>query len=184
MPITAGLELPLLTIVAPVLCFIIDLWRQPQRLLRFLAHSTALYAALSPLTFIAVTGYIATGKARFLVTGDRTERLPVLARAGFGLEGLRRWLAETHPDAGGVRMFEAVMGALFLGCAIIGAQLGFIGLSLAFMLLPVLHVTGWARRWVRVAVWAPFLVFLSGLALGVAGVAGMQPVFFGYGFHF
>lgn len=174
----------LLTIVAPVLCFILDLWRQPQRLLRFLAHSTALYAALSPLTFIAVSGYLATGKARFLVTGDRTEQLPVLARAGFGFDGVRRWLTETHPDARGVRLFEGAMGVVFLGCAVIGAQLGFIGLSLAFLLLPVMHATGWSRRWVRLAVWVPFLVFLSGLMLGVAGVAGLQPVFFGYGFHF
>ena len=174
----------LLTIVAPVLCFILELRRRPLRLLRFLTHSTALYAALSPLTFVAVLGYVATGKARFLVTGDRTARLPVLARAGFGFDGLRRWLTETHPDARGVRLFEFGMGLIFLCCALIGAQVSFIGLSLAFLLLPVMHGAGWERSWVRKAVWVPFLVFLAGLSLGVAGVAGLQPVFFGYGFHF
>ena len=174
----------MLTMFAPVLCFILDMWHKPLRLLRFLAHSTALYAALSPLTFVAVSGYLTTGKARFLVTGDRTERLPVIARAGFGNGALRRWLTETHPDTRSVRAFEMAMGAVFLVCAVIGAQLSFLGISLAFLLLPVLHQAGWSRTWVRAVIWVPFAVFLAGLSLGVAGVAGLQPVFFGYGFHF
>ena len=59
-----------LTILAPVMCFVIEMWKTPLRLFRFLTHSTALYAALSPLSSICVLGYLVTRKARFLVTGD------------------------------------------------------------------------------------------------------------------
>lgn len=174
----------LLTILGPILCFIIALRRQPVRLFRFLCHSTALYAALSPLSFVSVAGFAATGKARFLVTGDS------VGDGGRGSRGraegnrIERWLAETHPDSGAVRAFEFAMGALFLCCAIIGAQIGFVGLALAFLLLPLMHSVEWDARFVRVAVFLPFSILAIGVAIGSLGVAGLTPVFFGYGFHF
>jgi cellulose synthase/poly-beta-1,6-N-acetylglucosamine synthase-like glycosyltransferase len=174
----------LATILAPILCFVLALYRKPWKLFKFLTHSTALYAALSPLTFVAVVGYAITGKARFLVTGDRNEGPVNLARAGVSFDGFNKWLSETHPDTSAVRIFELTMGIVFLVCAILGAQISFVGLSLAFLLLPVLHKIGWGSRFARAAIWVPFGVFLAGLLLGVSSVFGMQPVFFGYGFHF
>lgn len=46
----------LLTFISPVLCFIIALANKPVKLFRFLSHSTALYAALSPPHPLARTG--------------------------------------------------------------------------------------------------------------------------------
>ncbi|MBL7775931.1 MAG: glycosyltransferase, partial [Saprospiraceae bacterium] len=61
----------LLTFFAPVLSFVVALAGQPLKLFRFLSHSTALYAALTPLSSIGVLAYMISGKAIFLVTGDQ-----------------------------------------------------------------------------------------------------------------
>ena len=174
----------LLTIVAPVLCFVFALHRQPLRLFRFLTHSTALYAALSPLSFASVVGYALTRKARFLVTGDvAAGRTLESARAG-PLTRLKRFFTDTHPDSPAMRRFEIGMGAVFVITALVSVQISFIGVALAFMLLPLMHTIGWDNRLVKRLVWAPFAIILFGISLGGLGVAGLQPVFFGFGFHF
>ena len=43
-------------LLSPILCFILEMWRRPLRLLRFLTHSTSLYAALAPLSTMSVLG--------------------------------------------------------------------------------------------------------------------------------
>lgn len=166
-----------MTIVAPILCFIIELASRPLRLVRFLTHSTALYSALSPLSFISVIGYALTRKAQFLVTGAAGART---ARGG----GVREFLARTHPDATGVQVIEFGLGAGFLAAALMTFQIGFVGVAIGFMLLPLMHDRGWKHRSIRWLIWAPFAMVALGLSLGVAGVFGLQPVFFGFGFHF
>lgn len=164
----------LLTIIAPVLCFVIDLWRTPLRLLRFLTHSTALYAALSTLSFLSVLGYVATRKAQFYVTGDASSA----ARATL------RSLGDTHPDSRTVRAAELLAGAAFLASAVATVQPGFAGIAMAFILLPLMHTHGWRHPVLGPLAWIPFALIGCGIALGAAGVAGLQPVFFGFGFHF
>lgn len=167
----------MMTIVAPILCFIVELSRRPLRLLRFLAHSTALYAALSPLSFVAVVGYALTRKAQFLVTGAASGR----GEAG---RGLRRFLERTHPDATAVQAIEFGLGAGFLVAALMTFQVSFVGVALGFMMLPLMHDLGWRHPALRWALWAPFVMIVAGVLLGAAGVLGLQPVFFGFGFHF
>jgi hypothetical protein len=72
------------TIGSPLLCFVLAMRRTPLRLARSLAHSTALYATLAPLTVVAVAGFVVTGQATFFVTGiDRSPpRQPVDVAAG------------------------------------------------------------------------------------------------------
>lgn len=167
----------LVTIVAPILCFVLELWKTPIRLFRFLTHSTALYAALSTLSFISVLGYGATRKAQFYVTGDTSDvASPQAIR--------KRRLTDTHPDSVCVRGLEIVTGIAFLASAIATVQLGFAGVALAFTLLPVMHSLGWKHPFVGPLSWLPFALILSGVGLGALGVAGLQPVFFGFGFHF
>lgn len=164
-----------LTVLAPVLCFIVELWRRPWTLLRFLTHSASLYAALSPLTFISVLGFALTRKARFLVTGDT---------AGNGAVSLSKFWSETHPDTRGVRGFELFAALTFAIAAIVGFQISFLGLAVGFALLPIMHSIGWSPRPVRALVWVPFSLILAGIGLGSLGVMGLAPVFFGFGFHF
>lgn len=168
----------LLTIVAPILCFIIDLAAKPVRLARFLADSTALYAALSPLSFIAVVGYLFTRKAQFLVTGSTAPR-----GAG-GAASVREFWSRTHPDYPGVQAFEIGMGAIFLLTAIATFQISFAGVALGFMALPLMHRSGWKQGAPGAVVWAPFVLMMAGIALGATSVMGLPAVFFGFGFHF
>jgi cellulose synthase/poly-beta-1,6-N-acetylglucosamine synthase-like glycosyltransferase len=173
----------LATIVAPVLCFVVALARTPLRLLRFLAQSTALYAALSPLSFINVMGFAATRKARFLVTGDNANNSAT--PTGPSLRSrLAGFFAETHPDSALVRAFEVVAGLVFATAAVVSWQVGFLGVALGFLLLPAMHSLGWEHRLVRTVVWVPFTLMVLGIGLGGLGILGLQPVFFGLGFHF
>ena len=172
-----------LTILAPVLCFIVELWRQPARLFRFLCHSTALYAALSPLSFLGVFGYMVTRKARFLVTGDRGNTQISEEELTRG-EKWEKFFAETHPDHIAVRGFEICVGGVFFVVAAIGFQIGFLGLALAFICLPLMHKAGWRNGVSRLLVWIPFSMILLAILSGGASILGVQPILFGFGFHF
>lgn len=174
------------TILSPILCFILELWRTPWRLLRFLYHSTALYASLSPLSTICVFGYLVTGKARFLVTGDKNDstQRATQGRSVFGLQKIRAFFSETHPDSWGVRLFETTAAVIFFCAALASFQVALIGLAIGFMLLPIMHTVGWNNSFARVMVWVPFSFILIGILLGGMGILGLQPVLFGFGFHF
>ena len=160
-------------LVSPILCFILEMWRQPIRLLRFLTHSTALYAALAPLSTISVLGYAFTRKARFLVTGDTSD----------SQRGSSIW-SETHPDSKGVQRFEWFAATVFAIGAIASFQIALFGIAIAYGLISVMHSSDWGRPGLQTLVWLPFSFIATGLTLGGMGLFGMQPVFFGFGFHF
>jgi len=166
-----------LTIFAPILCFIVEMFWQPLRLFKFLTDSTVLYAALSPLSAISVFSFLITGEARFLVTGDK-DKAPGEER--------RRWqfIRDTHPDHFGVRAFEYLCGAIFMVGSVLSFQISFFGLALAFLLLPSMHRRGWDRGPSRILKWLPFALILAGIFLGGLSILGLQPALFGYGFHF
>lgn len=181
----------LLTFFAPVLSFVLALANQPLKLFRFLSHSTALYAALSPLSSIGVLAYMISGKAFFLVTGDTNQQEH---RSGNALsrrlswKGIRRswqeFLAKSHPDTAIVQGFEIATGLLFMCLALLMFQISFFGLCLGFLLLPLMHHLPWNHRFVKVAVYVPFALIMLGVLLSGLSVFGMKAVFFGYGFHF
>jgi len=174
----------LLTITAPVLCFLVDMWHTPIRLFRFLCNSTVLYAALSPLSMLCVSAYMITRKARFLVTGDAEK--PAAARSSRGTLKQRLWkfLCETHPDHPGVALFEITSAAVFMYAALVGFQVSFFGIALAFFLLPVMHYLRWENPLLRVMRILPLTLVMTGLTLGGFSLFGIAPMMFGFGFHF
>jgi uncharacterized membrane protein (UPF0136 family) len=179
----------LLTFFAPVLSFIIALAGKPLKLFRFLSHSTALYAALTPLSSIGVLAYMVSGKAIFLVTGDQKQAEHVkLKGAGTWLQGIRAgWkglLNKSHPDTRIVQGFEIATGLLFGIASLVLFQISFMGLCLAFLLLPLLHHFKWENRFIKAVVYVPFLLIMLGVLLSGFSVFGMNAIFFGYGFHF
>ncbi|NUO01941.1 MAG: glycosyltransferase [Saprospiraceae bacterium] len=178
----------LLTFFAPVLCFLIGLARQPLKLFKFISHSTALYAALGPLSALGVITYFISGKAVFLVTGDNAQQSNGLSESkGFWStmrSDWKRFLQRSHPDSKIVQTFEVGVALLFGTVCIFMFQISFLGLCFAFALLPLMHHLGWKNRFVRAAVYAPFFFILAGLLLAGLSLFGMQTVFFGYGFHF
>ncbi|MEQ1747475.1 MAG: glycosyltransferase family 2 protein, partial [Saprospiraceae bacterium] len=181
----------LLTFFAPVLSFILALAHKPLQLFRFLSHSTALYAALSPLSSIGVIAYMISGKASFLVTGDTNQqefKTEKVGPRGFNFSDLRnnwqQFLSKSHPDTKMVQGFEIGAGLLFMAMALLMFQISFFGLCLAFLLLPLMHHLPWNHRFVKVAVYVPFALIMFGVLLSGLSVFGMKAVFFGYGFHF
>ncbi len=179
----------LLTLLSPVLCFIIAMRKTPVKLFRFLSYSTALYAALSILSSIGVIAYMISGKAIFLVTGDKNQSLQKQASSKKGFAGrlkdkYSQFINKSHPDSLFVQLLEVIVGLIFLIAAIKTMQIAFFGLCFAFMLLPLLHHLGWEKRITRVISFLPFVMILFGVMFGVLSIFGMQSVFFGYGFHF
>jgi cellulose synthase/poly-beta-1,6-N-acetylglucosamine synthase-like glycosyltransferase len=170
-----------LTLFAPILCFILEHWRTPFKLFRFLAHSTTLYAALSPLSALCVFGYMITGKARFLVTGDKSEGQQGVKTAG---GGLYKFFCETLPDSRGVRYFEIAAGLLFLMVSLISFQVAFFGLAIGFVLHPLLSRGTWSNAWLRRLGLLPFSLIMSSVLLGGSSFFAVQTVLFGFGFHF
>lgn len=170
-----------LTLFAPILCFVLEHWSRPIKLFRFLAKSTALYAALSPLSAICVAGYALTRKARFLVTGDTSDQR---VRSGSAANPVTRYLSETHPDANPTLVLEIIAGAVFLAAAVFSFQPAFAGLALAFMLQPMLHLAGWDTGLLRRMAMLPFVLIIASVMLGGSSLLGLQPVLFGFGFHF
>lgn len=179
----------MLTFFAPVLCFILGMWRTPLKLYKFLSHSTALYAALGPLSTLGVAAYSISGKAIFLVTGGNQKVAQTVENQSFGFfqklkNGWKKLLLKSHPDTAPVQIFEILTGVFFGAMCIWMFQISFFGLCLAFVLLPVMHHLGWEHRWSRRLVHLPFFLILMGVLLAGMSLFGMAPVFFGYGFHF
>lgn len=182
----------LLTLLAPILCFIIDLWRHPRTLFLFLSRSTALYGALGPLSCLGVLFYLVTGKAIFHVTADRgaANWRPAHVHAasiipiGSLRDGVKRLLTNSHPDHLFVQGFEIVCGVVFGIMCLKMVQVSFFGVAFGFILLPLMHRVSWDHPLVRPLVFIPFVLVLAGVVLGGMALAGMQSVLFGYGFHF
>ena len=174
----------LLTFVAPVLSFVVDLWKSPRVLFPFLAKSTALYASLGPLSFLGVVSYLISGKATFLVTGDRSGPDTSPAPPAPKRKGILRILAGLHPDDRTVQGFELGTGLLFAVAAFLFFQPTTLGLAIGFLLLPFLHRVGWDNPMARGLVYLPLALIFVGLGLGGFGLFGAKTVMFGYGFHF
>jgi cellulose synthase/poly-beta-1,6-N-acetylglucosamine synthase-like glycosyltransferase len=178
----------LLTLLAPVLCFVLDMWRTPARMLRFLGHSTVVYGTLGPLSSIGVLLYLVTGKAVFHVTADRGSGTAASSQSGSAFMRLRasaaKLLAGSHPDHAAVQGLEIFFGAAFAIICLKTFQVSFFGLSLGFILLPVLHHGRWGNSLLRFLVYVPFAFILLGIALGGLSLLGLSTVLFGCGFHF
>jgi cellulose synthase/poly-beta-1,6-N-acetylglucosamine synthase-like glycosyltransferase len=180
----------LITFLAPILCFIIELARRPGTLFRFICRSSTVYAALGPMSCFGVIAYLLTGKAKFLITGERGDSMleqPVVARPGRWARmraGVAQLFLRSHPDHPVVQGFEVACGITFGITCLALVQISFLGLALGFILLPVLHHVAWEHPLMRWLIYLPFLFIMAGISLGAMGAMGLQPILFGYGFHF
>ncbi len=107
----------ILTFFAPVLCFIIGLIHRPLKMIKFISHSTAMYAALGPLSSIGVLAYLISGKAIFLVTGDKNKQNKDSGKKSVntwrGLkENWHNFIHKSHPDSSLVQGIEIAAGPL------------------------------------------------------------------------
>lgn len=179
----------MITFFAPVLCFIIGLIHKPWTMIKFISHSTAMYAALGPLSSIGVIGYLISGKAIFLVTGDKKDGKATDSNSTHGwiqrLEASWRLLInKSHPDSPLVQGLEIMTGSIFAIACVYMFQISFLGLCLAFIFMPLLHRIGWQNKTARVVAHLPYVLIMVGIFLAGLSLVGMQTMFFGYGFHF
>ncbi len=171
----------LVALASPLLCFVLAMWRTPLKLVRFLAHSTSLYAALAPLSTICVVGYMRTRVARFLVTGDAT---PGAHKTAAKTAHESSYWASTHPDSIVTQRLEWLAAWIFLLGALASIQIALFGLAIGYALLAIMHSADWGRPGLQTLAWVPFSFIVTGITLGGFSLFGMQPVFFGFGFHF
>lgn len=181
----------LMTFFAPVLCFIVGLIRTPKKLLHFISHSTAVYAALGPLSSLGVITYLISGKAVFLVTGDKDQTGTNIEELGhsntFSTKLKYSWkqlLEKSHPDNKIIQGLEITIGVVFAIACIKMFQISFLGLCLAFIFMPLFHKIGWESKFTRAMAHLPFFFILLGVCLATVSLFGLQTIFFGYGFHF
>jgi len=178
----------LITIVSPLSSFILDLWRQPLRLARFLGQSTALYATLAPLTAMAIIGYLFTRRAQFIVTGDRgaaasKETQP--DETATRRERLRHFLSTTDPDSDGVRRSELWIAVVVIVGAAMTYQIALVGIGVGYLLVSRMHRSGWDTWRNNPALYAPAAGIAGSTVLGASSLVGFQPAFFGLSmFHF
>lgn len=171
------------TICAPILCFLLAMWRTPGRLIRFLAHSTALYATLAPLTVVAVLGYAVTGKATFFVTGDRTRDAGGPRRTR--RERLHTFAARTHPDSVAVRAIEMGTALLLLVAAAFTVNLALAGVAIGCGLIARGHNRVWgASRAGAIGAWVPATAVTLSVGLGTLSLLSVTPVLLGFMLHF
>ncbi len=180
----------LLTLLSPVLCFVVELITRPAYLFQFLCKSAAVYATLAPLACLGVLSYLVTRRATFLVTGDSSRYADPTGKAE-GRQLVHRvssWFRQiihvTHPDHPMVQGFEILCGVILAAACLMLVQVSFLGLALGFILMPVLHHFRWDNRIIQRLVYVPFGLILSGIFISAMGVIGLQPLFFGFGFHF
>ena len=179
----------ILTFFAPVLCFIIGLVDKPLKLIRFISHSTSLYAALGPLSSIGVLAYMISGKAIFLVTGDKQQASSDTKESGSGIfstfkSSWTKLITKSHPDYSSVQLIEIATGVIFALACLFMMQISFFGLCLAFAFMPIIHWLGWNHLLTKLVIHLPFLLITVGISLAGLSLFGMQTIFFGYGFHF
>jgi hypothetical protein len=128
-----------------------------------------------------------SGKAIFLVTGDKNQA----SSDNSGLSPISKWktgyqnfLNKSHPDTGIVQGFEILTGVVFAIACIFMFQISFLGLCLAFVLMPLMHHVGWDRWGMKRLAHLPYLFIMFGIFMAGLSLVGMQTMFFGYGFHF
>ncbi|HEY5762402.1 MAG TPA: hypothetical protein VIS73_04260 [Rhodocyclaceae bacterium] len=93
-------------------------------------------------------------------------------------------MIRSHPDHWLVQTFEVACGMLFACAAMQSFQIAFFGLALALLMVPILHHVRWESCAVQVMVLAPLTLVVIGMGVSGMALAGMQTVFFGFGFHF
>ncbi len=152
----------LLTFIAPILCFILELAPRPIYLMRFLCQSAVLYAGLYPLSIVGVLTYLITKRADFLVTGDRSVSqdniyafLPISVWQRTK-SYCRSFLYQSHPDNNAVKTWEIVCGLFLIFYGFFSFKIALIGLALTFLLQPMIHNIRWENRVIQRLIILPY----------------------------
>lgn len=151
--------LTIATILAPLFYQVKAFARSPGRMLRYAAHSTAVFLSIIPSLVWETVSYIANRRAEFRVTGDH--RASAVTRCS-----RREW-------------FSLGCGFVLLVFSLLAWNLALLTVALSFLLHPVLLRTEWDSARLRFAALLPFFFFLfvfGSIPLLLIGFSGMLTV--------
>ncbi len=160
----------MLTIFSPILPVLLDHWRTPVRLFRYVAASNFVYLGSLVSESCSLLAFIFTGKAFFRNTHDAARE---------GRLSWRDFFQQYHPNHVLVFVMELLMGSLLAVVCWSTKNLWFLAPACALLASPIVYRFGWERRLVRALTWIPFLIgaIIVGvvtLHLGVTGVEALQ----------
>jgi hypothetical protein len=158
------LMMTLLAVVAPILCFILEMGRKPLQLYRFVSASVVVNGALAPMASLGILLYLLTQKAVFHVTAERSQEANPL----FSWQhSFRQFLTGSHPDHWGVRLFEMGCAVMFMAVSLSMLNIPSVGMALAFMLQPLMHQAQWQEVPIQRLLHVPVMLVLAGIFMNV-----------------
>ncbi len=138
-----------LSILAPTIPAIIDLYKKPVRLFQYLALSNFVFMGSLVTEASAVIVFLLTGKAVFRNTHSHSaakERQDLIAK-----------FFSFHPNSGAVFLSEVLMGLVLFALGVQTKNLWFMAPAAAMVLSPLFYRTGW-KGWIKPFTAIPFLI--------------------------
>ena len=174
----------LLMIFAPVLgCFKLIL-SHPIKVIRLLFLSTVPYLSLMLVCVIGILNYILTGKAAFLVTGDKGGEASLYSYSDRDREK-SSWLEGLNYKHRIVRITELIFGLSFTYLCIRTFNLSLLAFSLSLVLGYFIYNYGWENKILSRLVYLPFLFIVSAMVFLGFNLLGVQGIFlFFFPIHF
>ena len=169
---------------APVLGCTKLILSYPIKVIRLLFLSTVPYLSLMVVCVIGILTYILTGKAAFLVTGDKGGDTALYDNSGEGGEK-RSWLEGLNYKHRLVRIIELILGLLFTYVCLRTFNLCILAFSLSLVLGYFIYNYGWENKILSYLIYLPFLFIVSSMVLLGSNLMGMQGIFlFFFAIHF
>jgi len=174
----------ILMIFAPVLgCFKLMLLH-PIKVIRLLFMSTVPYLSLMVVCIFGIITYILTGKAAFLVTGNKAKEAAFYEYSGEGKEKIS-WLEGLNYRHKLVRFVELIVGLLFSYVCLKTLNLCLLAFALSLVLGYFIYNYGWENKILHRLAYLPFFFIIFAMAFLGFNLMGIQGVFFFFFFiHF
>ncbi|OGW12631.1 MAG: hypothetical protein A3G93_13330 [Nitrospinae bacterium RIFCSPLOWO2_12_FULL_45_22] len=161
---------------APVLgCFHLIL-SHPIKVIRLLFLSTVPYLSLMVVCVTGVLSYILTGKAAFLVTGEKGGG-DTFYNYAEGSGGKTSWLERLNFEHGSVRITELILGVFLTYICLRTFNLALLAFSLSLVLGYFLFICEWENKILTPLVYLPFLLIVFGIGLLGFNLMGAQGIF-------
>jgi cellulose synthase/poly-beta-1,6-N-acetylglucosamine synthase-like glycosyltransferase len=167
----------LLMMFAPMLsCFELML-SHPIKLIRLLFLSTVPYLSLMVVCITGILTYILTGKAAFLVTGDKRGEVSLYDYPARGAEKYS-WLEGLNFQHRVVRIAELALGLFFIYLCLRTLNLSLLAFSLSLTLGYFVFKFGWDNRILKPLLYLPLSFIISAMVLLGFNLMGVQGIFF------
>ena len=163
-------DFALMTVLAsfgPCYPFMVDLWREPLRLVHLIFHAITVSYSLILLATLSLLTCILVGEAHFVVTGDA-------ASAKRRVKGLREFLGTLPANHPAIESSEILIALLLGSLGLITGNYALLGVALALILAPLLSRFGWQNKALSLFAYLPFTLIVVSIVLGGLGFWGLK----------